>query len=39
MPLGVMLTAQTLREDLLLRAAAQLERATPWTHRASLFGP
>jgi amidase len=33
MPLGVMLTAQTLREDLLLRVAAQLERATPWKDR------
>ena len=30
MPLGVMLTAQTLREDLLLRVAAALEQATPW---------
>src|SRR5690349_15679195 len=29
-PLGVMLTAQTLREDLLLRVAADLERALPW---------
>ena len=33
MPLGVMLTAQTLREDLLLRVAAQLERALPWIQR------
>jgi amidase len=33
MPLGVMLTAQTLREDLLLQVAAQLERALPWQHR------
>lgn len=33
MPLGVMLTAQTLREDLLLRVAAALEEATPWTDR------
>jgi amidase len=33
MPLGVMLTAQTLREDLLLRVAAALEEATPWAHR------
>jgi amidase len=35
MPLGVMLTAQTLREDLLLRIAAQLEQATPWRHRVA----
>ena len=33
MPLGVMLTAQTLREDLLLRVATQLERALPWAGR------
>jgi amidase len=33
MPLGVMLTAQTLREDLLLRVAAALEEATPWADR------
>jgi amidase len=33
MPVGVMLTAQTLREDLLLRAAAALERALPWSQR------
>jgi amidase len=33
MPLGVMLTAQTLREDLLLRVAGALEQATPWRHR------
>jgi amidase len=33
MPLGVMLTAQTLREDLLLRVAAQLELALPWAER------
>jgi len=30
MPLGVMLTAQTLREDLMVRVAAQLELALPW---------
>jgi Asp-tRNA(Asn)/Glu-tRNA(Gln) amidotransferase A subunit family amidase len=29
----VMVTAQTLREDLLLRVAAQLERALPWDGR------
>ena len=33
MPLGVMLTAQTLREDLLLRVAAALEQAMPWHGR------
>ena len=33
MPLGVMLTAQTLREDLLLRVGAQLEHALPWAQR------
>ena len=33
MPLGVMLTAQTLREDLLLRVAAALEQAMPWLER------
>ena len=33
LPLGVMLTAQTLREDLLLQIATQLERALPWQDR------
>jgi amidase len=33
MPLGVMLTAQTLREDLLLRVGAALEEALPWRAR------
>jgi amidase len=33
MPLGVMLTAQTLREDVLLGVAAQLEEALPWRER------
>jgi len=33
MPIGVMLTAQTLREDLLLAVAAQLEQAMPWAER------
>jgi amidase len=33
MPLGVMLTAQTLREDLLLQVSAALERAMPWADR------
>jgi amidase len=33
MPLGVMLTAQTLREDLLLQVGAALEEATPWRQR------
>jgi amidase len=32
-PIGVMLTAQTLREDLLLSVAAQLEESTPWADR------
>ena len=33
LPLGVMLTAQTLRDDVLLAVAAQLERALPWADR------
>ena len=33
MPLGVMLTAQTLREDLLLCVSAALEEAVPWRDR------
>lgn len=33
MPIGVMLTAQTLREDLLLAVAAALEQAMPWAGR------
>jgi amidase len=33
MPLGVMLTAQTLREDLLLGVAAALEQEMPWIDR------
>jgi amidase len=33
MPLGVMLTAQMLREDLLLRVGAALEQAMPWQQR------
>ncbi len=33
MPIGVMLTAQSLRDDLLLRVAAQLETAMPWAER------
>jgi amidase len=33
MPLGVMLTAQTLRDDLLLRVAGILEEANPWSDR------
>jgi amidase len=33
MPLGVMLTAQTLREDLLLRVSTALEEAAPWRDR------
>jgi amidase len=33
MPLGVMLTTQTLREDLLLGVARTLETASPWMHR------
>jgi amidase len=35
MPLGVMLSAQTLREDLLLGVAAALEQAMPWEHRGA----
>jgi amidase len=35
MPIGVMLGAQTLREDLLLALAAQLEEALPWRERRS----
>jgi amidase len=34
MPLGVMLTAQTLREDLLVRVAVTLEQAMPWAQRS-----
>ncbi|HEX4564289.1 MAG TPA: amidase [Solirubrobacteraceae bacterium] len=33
MPIGVMLTAQTLREDLLLQVSAALEAALPWDGR------
>ncbi len=33
MPIGVMVTAQALREDLLLAVAAELERAMPWVDR------
>jgi amidase len=33
MPLGVMFTAQTLREDLLLQLGAALEEAMPWGER------
>jgi amidase len=33
MPIGTMLTAQTLREDLLLQVSAALEAALPWKHR------
>jgi amidase len=36
MPVGVMLTAQTLREDLLLAVAAALEEALPWRDRRPL---
>ncbi|HEY3188945.1 MAG TPA: amidase [Solirubrobacteraceae bacterium] len=37
LPLGVMLTAQTLREDLLLRVAAQLEQAMACKHRSPVI--
>ncbi len=33
LPAGVMLTAQTLREDVLLQVAGQLEQAMPWIDR------
>jgi amidase len=33
LPIGVQLVAAMYREDLLLRAAAQLERAAPWIER------
>ena len=33
LPIGVQLVAPRYREDLLLRAAAQLERAAPWQDR------
>ena len=33
MPLGVMLMAQTLREDLLFNVASVLETSSPWSHR------
>ena len=33
LPVGVMITAQALREDLLLQVAAQLEHALPWRDR------
>jgi amidase len=36
-PLGVMLTAQTLREDLLLRVGSALEAAMPWRDRRPLL--
>lgn len=33
LPIGVMLSAQSLREDMLLSVAGQLERAMPWDDR------
>jgi amidase len=33
LPLGVMLSAQALRDDTLIRVAAQLEQAMPWADR------
>jgi amidase len=32
-PIGVMLSAQALREDVLLQVASQLEEALPWADR------
>jgi amidase len=38
LPIGVQLVAPYGREDVLIRAAAQLERARPWAeHRPSVF--
>jgi amidase len=33
LPIGVQLVADFAREDLLIRVAAQIERARPWSHR------
>jgi amidase len=33
LPIGVQIVAAAGREDLLIRAASQIERAQPWSHR------
>ena len=33
LPVGVQLVADSAREDVLIRVAAQLEAAAPWAHR------
>lgn len=38
-PIGVMLTAQSLRDDLLFRVASQLEDALPWSTRRPTVYP
>ncbi|MGD8860433.1 MAG: amidase [Myxococcales bacterium] len=39
LPVGIQLTAEFAREDLLLSIAAQIEKARPWTdHRPQVFG-
>ena len=38
-PIGVMFTAQSLRDDLLIRLGTQLEAAMPWAHRRPSVTP